>query len=97
MKRHDHNSKEFGKRLKTLRIKKGLSSKDIAQGVPVASSTYREWENGRAITGLPYARIAEVLEISLTELFISPEDSVLAIRESLLEIEQAVKKIRSAL
>lgn len=59
----------FGKRLHEYRIKAGLSVAEIARDVGVATSTYREWEYGRAITGLYYPKLARALNLDLYELF----------------------------
>lgn len=40
------NNKETAQRLKEIRIKRGLQSKDAAEGLSVARSTYSEWEKG---------------------------------------------------
>src|SRR5689334_8298643 len=56
------------RRLKRLRLKRGLSMKAIAAQIKVPLTTYRNWEYGRAIRGEPYERIAQALGVDLTEL-----------------------------
>ena len=58
----------IGKRMRTLRTAKKLTVKEVAAQLRVPMTTYREWENGRAIQGEPYMKIAEVFEIGLSEL-----------------------------
>lgn len=58
----------FGKRLRTLRERKGLTAAQVAENLQIPLSTYREWENGRAIRCLPYPLLAEIFQISLHEL-----------------------------
>ncbi|MCY4644149.1 MAG: helix-turn-helix transcriptional regulator [Bacteriovoracales bacterium] len=61
---------EFGKRLKKLRMKQKLSPEEVARASGVAVSTYREWENGRAITGCrPYFKLTMALGVSFYQLF----------------------------
>ena len=69
MKRTDHRDLEFGKRLKKLREDKALSPSSFAKSLGVAVSTYRDWEQGRAITGQPYTRMAQILDVSVSNLF----------------------------
>lgn len=49
----------FGKRLRALRLKINLSAEELARGMGISPSTYRDWENGRAITGQVYHKLAE--------------------------------------
>ena len=55
--------------LKKCREEKGLTIKECADQVGVSSSTYRDWEYGRAISGEPYVKIAHLFGITLSELF----------------------------
>lgn len=41
------SSKEIGDKLRDIRLKRGLESKDAAEGLSVARSTYSEWEKGK--------------------------------------------------
>lgn len=63
------NVMAMGEQLKKLRNTKGLKVKDCANYLGVSPSTYREWENGRSINGEPYSKIAQLFEVSLSELF----------------------------
>ena len=58
----------IGPRIKRLREKKKLTVKEAAALIGVPLTTYREWENGRAIQGEPYTKIAEILDVGLLEL-----------------------------
>lgn len=44
-----------------------LSAREVASRVGVSVSTYRDWENGRAIKGEPYTKLAEVLGVHVLE------------------------------
>lgn len=63
-----------------------------AVGVPV--TTYREWEYGRAINGEPYAKIAEVLEVSIAELLTGRAPSKTSILKHLALIEEHLQGLR---
>lgn len=87
----------IGKRLKGFREAKGLSATKVAAYVGVSESTYRDWEQGRAIQGEPYAKLAEVLAVSLTELIVGEGHGKDWMFESLGEIERIVKTLRTRL
>lgn len=79
-------------RLKRIREKRGITPLQMAKAIGVPVSTYREWEYGRAIRGEPYLRIAEVLNVSLYELFtgLTPASA----DEKIFQIECLLKEIR---
>lgn len=58
----------MGQRLKRLRMKRGLSLKQVAEQLDISASTYRDWEYGKAIQGEPYMDLAKVLNIGVVEL-----------------------------
>lgn len=58
----------LGARLQNLRNQQNLTATEVAQAVGVSVSTYREWENGRAIRGEPYVELAKIFQVSLLEL-----------------------------
>ncbi len=84
----------IGKRMKKLRLQREISIEDMARSVGCAPSTFRDWENGRAIQGEPYLKIATTLEVSLKELLTGEHSSakkalleLTDIRNSLLKLE----------
>jgi transcriptional regulator with XRE-family HTH domain len=60
---------DFGPRLNHFRKQRSLTVAEVARRIQVSESTYRDWENGRAIKGEPYIKLAGVFEISLNDLF----------------------------
>lgn len=56
---------ELAKRLKALRERKNFTITQVAENIGVAISTYREWENGRAIKGEPYVKLADLFGVSI--------------------------------
>lgn len=86
--------REFGKRLKYLRLKKNLSIKEIAITLNVSPSTYRDWEYGREIKGEPYIKLAEIFEVSLKYLLTGKYDSL---EKDLLLIEETIRKMKNKL
>ena len=82
---------EFGKNLKKLREKRGLSISECAKVLSVSPSTFRDWEYGRSISGEPYLKLAELFNISLSELFGHERGKTLA------EIEKIEASLESLL
>lgn len=80
--------------MKNLRMKKKLSISQTADMVGVSPSTYRDWEYGREIRGEPYAKISEVLGVSLNYL-ITGKESLL--EERLRQLEGQIQEIRTYL
>ncbi len=97
MKKIQAESKVFGERLRMLRTRAGLSAESLAQAIQVSPSTYREWENGRAITGLPYKKLSASLGVSIEGLFDDHPNKFSEIIKAIDEIDSSVKKIRSLL
>jgi len=58
----------IAQRLRRFRTTQGIAVKEAAALIGVPLTTYREWENGRAIQGEPYVKIAEVFGVGLLEL-----------------------------
>lgn len=58
-----------GEKIKTARIKKGLSQRQIAEQLGVSQPSYLEWEHGDSVPNWARMKsIAKILEISLDEL-----------------------------
>lgn len=91
----------FGERIRLLREKRGLTIAECAQAVGVSASTYRDWEYGRAITGEPYIKMAQVLRVSLSVLLGGEDGDVirelLEIESSLVEALNRVRALKAAL
>jgi transcriptional regulator with XRE-family HTH domain len=84
----------IGKKLEKFRKNKNMTLKEMAKRINVPVSTYRDWEYGREIKGEPYSKIAEILKISLNELFgIEPTKSSEEIIKKLKIIKQQVELI----
>lgn len=94
MKKINPETKQFGERLKHLRLRTGLSAEAMAKKIEISSSTYREWENGRAITGMPYKKLASALGVSIGHLFEDYSNHLLKMDEAVDLIESGVKKLR---
>jgi transcriptional regulator with XRE-family HTH domain len=84
----------FGQRLKALRIARKLKAEEVALLLGVAPSTYREWENGRAVTGQPYVEMANAFRVGIHELMgiSDPRTKILC---KLTEIEAIIQDIRT--
>ncbi len=80
----------IGERLKKLRLQRKMKVSECAEFLEVSLSTYREWENGRAITGEPYPKLAKLFGVSISDLFgLEPE----VITEKLNEIERVSNEL----
>lgn len=87
----------LGNRLKRLRKQTHLTAKEVAHRLGVATSTYREWEMGRAIRGEPYPALCEVLNVSLHELLLgerSPDQQTIMSEIDAIEARlQALRRL----
>ncbi len=97
MKTRTQRNIEFGKRLKNLRVKESLSVTQVATAIGVATTTYREWENGRAVTGQPYIELATVFGISVNELLGHEKMETTKSLQIISQIEDRLKDLRLAL
>ena len=96
MKKTSQENTEMGKRLKALRLRKNATVDETAAAIEVAPSTLREWEKGRAISGLPYMKMAAFFNVGLYELF-GIENSRNIIEEELQKLEDGIRRIYSCL
>jgi transcriptional regulator with XRE-family HTH domain len=93
----------FAKRIAQLRLKRGLTQKEVAKAVKVPLSTYKEWEYGRRIQGEHiYVALAETLGVSLRGLLTGRLDSeknetLEKMNLALREMENARKSLLSSL
>ena len=91
----------ISEQLKKFRNKANLSAAECAESIGVSPSTYRDWENGRSISGEPYTKVAKVFGISLSELFgLNERELSIELRELDIALKRAsnhIKKIRSKL
>ena len=79
----------ISEQLKKFRKINGFSVVECSEKIGVSQSTYRDWENGRAISGEPYLRISQMFGISLSALF-GLEDEELSFQ--LQELDTALQK-----
>ena len=96
MKKRSQENIEMGGRLKALRLKRSASVDEVATAIQVAPSTWREWENGRAISGVPYIRMALFFKVGLHELF-GISNPRIEIRDDLAKLEEIIQRIYSNL
>jgi transcriptional regulator with XRE-family HTH domain len=90
----------FANRLRKLRRDRNLTLSEVAIAIGVPTSTYRDWEYGKAIRNIEaYERIAKFFGLSLDELISgrAPENNdvlkyLLKAQES---IELAIKTAKS--
>ena len=63
----------------------------------MATSTYREWENGRAITGQPYLKMAKALGVSVYQIFGIEDQRRNEISSKLTAIKRLVQEVENVL
>ncbi len=90
-------NESFSTRLRRLRMAKGLKVKDMALQLEISTSTYRDWEYGRAIKGEPYPKMAEILSVSLTELLTGLQVVPDQLMKEVLKCEQALSDLKMKL
>lgn len=60
----------FSKRLKELRLKKGLKQQELAEILGIKRNTYSDWENGKTEPSYEnLVKLADLFEVSLDWLF----------------------------
>ena len=97
MKSDSAPSEMIGHRMKKLRAAKRITVKDAAALIGVPLTTYREWENGRAIQGEPYLKIAEVLGVGLLELMTGEIPEPLELIQQCEKINEAAASLKKNL
>ena len=86
--------KTIAQRLKSFRLRAGLSQKQVAEKIRVPPSTYRDWEYGTQIKGEPYVKLAEVFNVSLLELLTGEIQLETEFRAELRQLQQVVDNLR---
>lgn len=87
----------IGQRIKRLRTEKNLTLQHLSKKTSIPLSTLREWEVGRQIKGEPYEKIAQVLNVGLSELLYGKKPNSREVLIKVHEIEVACKEIRDSL
>lgn len=90
----------IGTKLAKFRRNKEMTLKEMATRIGGPVSTYRDWEYGREIKGEPYLKIANVLGVSLYELFggeppSSSKEIIAKLKILKLQIESIEKDVQS--
>ena len=62
------NTLFLGAKIKSLRKRKGMTQRELADAIPISFSTFRRWENNEHSPSLKeISRIAEVLNVNANE------------------------------
>jgi len=91
---------EIGTLLRKLRDSKSLPTRDVAEKIGVAQSTYSDWEHDKSSPSLRnYFKIADALEICPVELMsylTGGKVTTLSFRETeMVELKKTVQNLRS--
>jgi transcriptional regulator with XRE-family HTH domain len=89
----------FAKRITNLRLKNGLTQRQVAESLGVPLSTYKEWEYGRKIQGEEfYVKMSEVFSVNIRTLLTGEQNQR---QEDLLQRLEAaltqLQELKSAL
>lgn len=88
-------SEGLGSRLQRLRRDRDFTIAEVARRLGVSTSTYREWENGRAIRGEPYVKLRDLYQVSLETLLTGKDADHGQIFREIEAIDLHVKNLRS--
>lgn len=62
------NTSSLGAKIKSLRKRKGMTQRELAEAIPTSFSTFRRWENDKHTPNLKeISRIAEILDANANE------------------------------
>ena len=87
----------IAKRLRQLRMKKGMTLKEVARKIGVPESTYRDWEYGRSIQGEPYVLLAQVFDVSVYELLTGEQPKVPHLFHNIDELKRILYGLEGSL
>lgn len=87
----DNNS--IGSKITSRRKNLGYSVKKVASEIGISESTYRDWENGRKISGEPYEKIAKVLNMPIIKLVTNQEIRITEIEKEIKNLINSVNNI----
>lgn len=87
------NNKEIGERIKSLRVEKKLTQKELAEKLYVTDKAVSKWERGN---GLPEVSIlkelAKLLEVNMEFLLEGKTDSLISSQQDTIEDEESVEE-----
>jgi transcriptional regulator with XRE-family HTH domain len=86
----------IGAKLRSLRLERNMTMKDVALALQISRSTYRDWEYGRKVPAKALAKIAEVFKVSLNDLLEQGAFDVQLFPRAISLIEEALSILRSA-
>ncbi len=81
-------------KIRSLRLKKRMTMKEIAGRIGVPSSTYRDWEYGRKISAEKLQKLADAFEISVSELMTGEKDDRKDLKRAIQLIEEVLHILR---
>ncbi len=88
----------FHERLKRFRNSRNLSIANIATKTGVPTSTYREWEYGRSITGgEPFVKLANAFDVSVYELLTGEKPNIDELLQDISTAIEHLDKLRAKL
>lgn len=83
----------IGSRIKKRRTELGLTIKSVSDTLGVSESTLRDWENGRKISGEPYMKLAEILQMPVIKLISEHDLKISELEKEINGLKKSVKNI----
>ena len=82
------DKEQFGKLLMTLRKRKGMCQKELADMLSVSTSAVSKWENGKNLPDMMMLKkIADIFQISCDDLH-NPEEALVKLVNSEYQTEE---------
>jgi transcriptional regulator with XRE-family HTH domain len=88
---------DFPRRIARLRKEHGLTIKQVAEYIQVPTTTYRDWEYGRAKLDTTYIKLAELFGVSVYELLGGKESEFAEIQNEVLGLEKHLFSLKRKL
>ena len=89
-----YDAQEFGKRVKALRMGKGLTQEKLAEMLNISFSQISRIESGRSTPSIDVMiELAELFQVSLDYLILGRELETENVRNTLLELADGLKAL----
>ncbi len=85
---------KLGSKLRSLRLSKRMTIKEVAGRIKVAPSTYRDWEYGRKVSAEKLGMLSDLFEISTPELIGRSQESGSELSKVIQLLEESLLRLR---
>ncbi len=84
----------IARKIRSFRLSRRMTIKEVAARIGVPPSTYRDWEYGRKINAEKLQTLADAFEISMDELTGRDDAHRSGLRKAILLLEEALGILR---